>query len=148
MRGGRCFRGRDGETPRLPPFSHELCASVSILRQRVLQCRGDAKESLAGGTVRGEIDKWGSGVGTGAHLIVQRYLAKEWKVEMPRYLFATPRTEDGGGMIAGGAPEIAHVLDEAEHGDLALPEHLDTPPNVRQSDFRRGGDDDGAAERS
>ena len=63
------------------------------------------------------------------------------------FLFAAAAAEDVVAGVVLGADEIAHVLDEAEDGDVDPGEHRGGLARVDERDFLRRGDDDGAGQR-
>src|SRR5665213_2261135 len=78
---------------------------------------------------------------------VQRNFTQE---RHPQPLGLVPRaamTEDVGFGAAMRALEIAHVLDDAELGNIDLPEHRESPPRIDQGEVLRRRNDHRALER-
>src|SRR5262245_55991661 len=69
-------------------------------------------------TVRLAVDDGRAGVGGGANRHVQRYFAEEWNSELFSLVPGAAMAENIGARAAMRALEIAHVLDNAEHGHV------------------------------
>jgi hypothetical protein len=79
---------------------------------------------------------------------MQRDLAEEGHAQALSLFARAAMAEDFGPLAAMGAEEIAHILDDAEHGHLDLAEHVETLAGIEQGDVLRGRDDDRAGQRN
>src|SRR3954463_12374757 len=99
------------------------------------------------GTVRLAVDHGRAGVRGGANRHVQGDLAQERYSELLGLVARAAMAENVGFRAALGTLEVAHVLDNAEHGHIDLLEHREPSPRVDQGQVLRGRDDDGALQR-
>src|SRR5262249_2350896 len=121
----------------------------------VAECRGDLVpdtrgDGLKGPGVRtvwlGDDDRMAA-VGGLADREVGRDSAEELGAELLGFPAGAAMAEDVAALAAMGAEEIAHVLDDAEHGHVDLAEHVEALARIEQRDVLRRRDDDGAGER-
>src|SRR5215218_9614660 len=90
------------------------------------------------GTVRLAVHHGRARIRGGADRHVQRDLAQERYPELLGLVARAAMTENVGFRAALRALEIAHVLDDAEHGHVDLLEHRKPPPGVDQRQVLRG----------
>src|SRR5262249_20773920 len=88
-----------------------------------------------------------TGIRSGPNRHVQWYLAEEGHPEPLRLVPRAAMAENVASLAAMRALEIAHVLNDAEHGHVDLLEHGKPPPRIDQRQILRRGDDDGALQR-
>src|SRR6201989_3676100 len=88
-----------------------------------------------------------SRIGGGPDRHVQRDLAEERHAEPLRLMPRTAMTEDVRSGAAMRALEVAHILDNTEHGDIDLLEHREPTPRVDQGKVLRCRNDDRALQR-
>src|ERR1700742_5191743 len=97
--------------------------------------------------IRLALDNRGPAVRSGANRHVQRNLAEERYSEALGLMTRAAMPENIRLRSAVRTLEIAHVLDDAEHGHVDLLEHRQSPPRVDQRQILRRRDDDGALQR-
>src|SRR5690606_30507787 len=71
----------------------------------------------------------------------QRNFAQEGDAEIGGGLARAAMAEDVVAIAGVGGDKEAHVFDDAEHGDVGAPEHVDGFLRVDQGQILRGGDD-------
>src|SRR5439155_9121062 len=93
-----------------------------------------------------EIGQGLTGVAGGADLHVEGNFAQEGDVQLLGFLTGATAAENVVALATFLADEAAHVLDDAENGDVDGAEHGDGADGVEQRDLLRGADDDGAGD--
>src|SRR5260370_15920820 len=78
---------------------------------------------------------------------VERHFAEELGAQSLRLAPRAAMAEDVAALAAMRAEEIAHVLDDAEHGHVDLAEHVEAFARIEEGDVLRRRDDYGARER-